>query len=189
MNPNQSLFELPLNGATGYASVELPLYKTADISAKTSQKLAAGSGFCILQEHADWWQIATKQNTGWIRSAFALLNLPDVLPSIIFNCTNTYAAIYRSSEKAIPEITGKQLYHSRGYNTRLQKDSYIVPVLYPMSKKIAQAQKNALSQGDTLLVYEGFRPYTVQEKVASQLADLAQKDKKSKPVSRLLPGN
>lgn len=176
MSQSPAVFELPLNGATAYASVELILKKKAETTAEVVGQIAAGSGFRILQEKGAWWQVETTASTGWIESAFAFLNLPDVLPSIVFNCTNTYSAIYRSCGKEIPEITGKQLYNSRAYNERLGKDSYIAPVLYPMSKKIAQAQKNALAQGETLVIYEGFRPYPVQQKVSSQLAALAEKD-------------
>ena len=59
---------------------------------------------------------------------------------------------------------------------RLGKVSDIVPVLYSMSKKIYAAQQAALADGNTLVIYEGYRPYSVQKMTVDALTNLAAAD-------------
>ena len=51
-----------------------------------------------------------------------------------------------------------------------------MPVLYGMAKKIAAAQAAALSDGRTLVLYEGYRPLSVQREVNSGLSTLTKSD-------------
>ena len=101
-----------------------------------------------------------------------MINLPDVIPSIIYNNTNAERSIFTSSGIDIPNITGERLYESRSYNERLGKDEFIVAVMYAMSKKIHIAQQQALAEGYTLIIYEGFRPYSVKMKISNELIAL-----------------
>lgn len=176
------VLELPVDGATGYASVAIDVY-TADQSLKLGV-LAPGQGFMILREYESWWQVYFRAETdgseitGWIRHNLCFINLPDVIPSIVYDNTNAYGAVFRASGEAIPNVTGKRLYSysdrsdGKVYNERLQKYEYIVPVLYSMAKTIRAAQAAALANGDTLVVYEGFRPYEVQQLVYSEVNKL-----------------
>ena len=52
----------------------------------------------------------------------------------------------------------------------------MMPVLYSMSKHICQAQQAALAQGNTLVLYEGYRPYEVQAAVYKAMIALSRKD-------------
>lgn len=166
--------ELPVNGATGYTSVSLNLRKDASTESESLTVLDAGQGFTILKEQGDWWQVNIDGITGWVYHPYCLINLPDVLPSIVYNDTNAYASKMISSGTDIPNITGKQLYEAYEFNPRLNKEAYIVPVLYSMAKVIYKAQQNALKEGDTLIIYEGFRPYDVQQSIVSNLSSLAE---------------
>lgn len=168
--------ELPVNGATGYASVRMDLKATADAGSETLAALEAGTAFEVVEGLGDWWYVQTETDSGWVQHLYCFINLPDVIPSIIYDNTNTYASKFVSSGKAIPGITGVALYDGKAYNMRLGKVSDIVPVLYSMSKKIYLAQKAALAEGNSLVIYEGYRPYSAQKLTADALTNLAAAD-------------
>lgn len=111
-----------------------------------------------MKEQDDWLQIQTETIIGWVQKPYILINLPDVIPSIIYKNTNVDSSVFRSSERSLtPNITDSSLYDSKGYNTRLNREEYIMPVLFPMAKKIMAAQKMALNENNTLIIYEGFK--------------------------------
>ena len=168
--------ELPVNGATGYASVRMDLKATADAGSETISELEAGTAFEVLEEVGDWWYVRTATESGWVQHLYCFINLPDVVPSIIYDNTNTYASKFASSGKTIPGITGEALYDGKAYNMRLGKVSDIVPVLYSMSKKIHLAQQAALEEGNTLVIYEGYRPFFAQKLTVDALTTLAASD-------------
>jgi hypothetical protein len=168
--------ELPVNGATGYASVRMDLKATADAGSETISELEAGTAFEVLEEVGDWWYVRTATESGWVQHLYCFINLPDVVPSIIYDNTNTYASKFVSSGKTIPGITGEALYDGKAYNMRLGKVSDIVPVLYSMSKKIHLAQQAALAEGNTLVIYEGYRPFFAQKLTVDALTTLAAAD-------------
>ncbi|NLD31339.1 MAG: hypothetical protein GX662_03655 [Trichococcus flocculiformis] len=168
--------ELPVNGATGYASVLMDLKATADAGSETISELEAGTAFEVLEEAGDWWYVRTATESGWVQHLYCFINLPDVVPSIIYDNTNTYASKFVSSGKTIPGITGEALYDGKAYNMRLGKVSDIVPVLYSMSKKIHLAQQAALEEGNTLVIYEGYRPFFAQKLTVDALTTLAAAD-------------
>ncbi len=105
-----------------------------------------------------------------------MINLPDVIPSIIYDDTNSYSSIFRSNGKDLDGITSKALYNVNFYNERYGEKQYVMPVLYAMSKKIALSQKEALKNGDCLKIYETFRPHEVQMNVSSALTNLMNSD-------------
>ena len=168
--------ELPVNGATGYASVLMDLKATADAGSETISELEAGTAFEVLEEVGDWWYVRTATESGWVQHLYCFINLPDVVPSIIYDNTNTYASKFASSGKTIPGITGEALYDGKAYNMRLGKVSDIEPVLYSMSKKIHLAQQAALEEGNTLVIYEGYRPFFAQKLTVDALTTLAATD-------------
>ena len=168
--------ELPVNGATGYASVLMDLKATADAGSETISELEAGTAFEVLEEVGDWWYVRTATESGWVQHLYCFINLPDVVPSIIYDNTNTYASKFASSGKTIPGITGEALYDGKAYNMRLGKVSDIMPVLYSMSKKIHLAQQAALEEGNTLVIYEGYRPFFAQKLTVDALTTLAASD-------------
>ena len=168
--------ELPVNGATGYASVLMDLKATADAGSETISELEAGTAFEVLEEVGDWWYVRTATESGWVQHLYCFINLPDVVPSIIYDNTNTYASKFVSSGKTIPGITGEALYDGKAYNMRLGKVSDIMPVLYSMSKKIHLAQQAALEEGNTLVIYEGYRPFFAQKLTVDALTTLAAAD-------------
>ena len=69
-------------------------------------------------------------------------------------------------------MTGTAMYTGKTDNTKLGYAEYNMPVLYTMAKKIAAAQSAALADGYTLVLYEGFRPKSVQDAVNLTLGNL-----------------
>jgi len=168
-------FELPLNGATGWAAIEMPLRNSPMQSADVVLRLAAGQGFTIIEEYGDWWNVLIGGNdgiSGWVLHRECFINLPDIIPSLVFDITNAYSSMKRSSGYAIPNITGYALYNARAFNYRLNRCEFIVPILYSTSRRIFEAQQAALADGNTIIIYEAFRPRAVQQSVVRNLRRL-----------------
>ena len=170
-------FELPIDGASGYASISLKLYSKNSTSSSAKKTLSAGTGFQILEENGNWWYISVSDTNGWVQSKYCMINLPDVLPSIIYDDTNSYSSIFMSSGKKLPDITGKALYNAYTENERLNKQEFIMPIMYDTAKRVAKAQQLALENNQSLKIYETFRPYETQKSVSGSLAELIENDK------------
>ena len=153
--------------------------------------LPPSTPFTILQEEGNWWKIAVEADyyeddektilrhgelTGWVEHTYCFINLPDVIPSIIYDATNSYSSHFVSCGKRIPQVTGEAFYPSKTYNARLNKMEFMMPVLYSMAHRLCAAQQNALSEGNSLILYEGYRPHTVQTKVLNALSAMARTD-------------
>ena len=130
----------------------------------------------ILKENNDWWYVSINNCNGWLPNKYCMINLPDVIPSIIYDDTNSYKSLFLSSQKELPNITGKQLYNVYQFNSRLNKEEFIMPIMYPTAKKIAKVQHLALSNNQSLKIYETFRPLDVQKKISSNLSFLMNND-------------
>ena len=165
-------FELPLTGATGYAPVPLRLYAEPGTNAGSIMTLSAGKGFTILSEDAGWWNITADGFEGWVSHRFCFINLPDLLPSIVYNITNAGSSVMRSSGYEIPNITTHKLYEAKSFNPRLNREEYVVPVLYSTAKLIFNAQQAALSDGNTIIMVEAFRPRETQQLIVRNLQSL-----------------
>lgn len=168
--------ELPVEGATGYAITAIGLYAEPSATAAKQAKLSPGQAFVIREERGAWWQVEVNEQTGWVQHDYCLINLPDVIPSIVYKDSNAEASLFRSSGRDIPGITGEKLYNAKSYNARFGYETYNMAVLYGMAKKLADAQTQALADGYTLVLYEGFRPYDTQIEVAKALSTLSEAD-------------
>lgn len=167
--------ELPVQGATGYAATGIPLYAAPD-PGPDDEPLAdwqPGQSFTILAEQGDWWQVQAGEQTGWVQHDYCLINLPDVIPSLVYRDTNSEASLFRASGYEIPGVTGQALYDACSYNARFGQEMANMAVLYATAKKLADVQGRALADGYTLVLYEGFRPYQTQTAVAQALQALA----------------
>lgn len=165
-------FELPLNGSSGYSTIDIKLKKDKNINSETITTIKRGVSFTVLDEKDNWWLINYQGKKGWIDNTFCMINLPDIIPSIIYDASNSYSSLFKSSGYDIPNITDKKLYDVKMYNYRLEKDEFVMPVLYPMAKKINEAQQLALKNGDSLKIYESYRPRETQRSVVINLKEL-----------------
>ncbi|MFI3202564.1 MAG: hypothetical protein R3Y54_13775, partial [Eubacteriales bacterium] len=100
-------FELPLQGACGFVGVSTNVRD--EIGGNTLIILSPGQSFTIVEEMEEWWKILVEGTEGWVESKNCLINLPDVLPSIIYE--NPYANICTSCSlgREIPNVTGHRL--------------------------------------------------------------------------------
>lgn len=161
-------FELPLVGAVGFATVPTTL---AEADGYPGGDLRPGQPFVIRRDEGSTWVVEAGRAGGRLTAAEQLVNLPDLVPSIVYSATNAEASRFRSSGVALPGITGERLYDAHGFNARLEREAPFLPVAYPTAARLQQAQRAALAAGDTLIVFETFRPAEVQQQAARALFD------------------
>lgn len=163
-------FELPLQGATVYTLANTSLY--AESGDKKS--VNAGTSLQIISEEDGKLTVKTDDGfTGIINSYECMLNLPDVIPSIVYMDTNSSESIMMSSGYEIPGVTGKQLYDVEQYNQRLGRTEFNMPIIFETAKKVMAAQKAALSEGYSLCIVETYRPLDTQQTISNNLRSLA----------------
>lgn len=180
MAEQDAVFELPVANASGYAFVDLHIRERADSTSAVVGRLAQSEGFRIIEEVGEFWKIATANDTtGYVKHRYCYINLPDVLPSIVYKNANAYASLLRVGELEIPNITGQKLYDTHVYNPRLGEDSFIMPIKYETAKRLSIAQNQARQAGDTLIIYETFRPYAVQRAVVDNLSAFVEVNKQA----------
>lgn len=163
-------FELPLQGATVYTLANTRLY--AESGDKKS--VNAGTSLQIISEEDGKLTVKTDDGfTGIINSYECMLNLPDVIPSIVYMDTNSSESLMMSSGYEIPGVTGKQLYDVEQYNQRLGRTEFNMPIIFETAKKVMAAQKAALSEGYSLCIVETYRPLDTQQTISNNLKSLA----------------
>ncbi|MHB8096952.1 MAG: SH3 domain-containing protein, partial [Erysipelotrichaceae bacterium] len=91
------LFELPITGATGFSAISQELLDSPSVDANIITILSSGQGFVIIEEADGWWYIEFNGFKGWVLNQNCLINLPDILPSIIYDNTNAYLSKLKSS--------------------------------------------------------------------------------------------
>ena len=169
------LLELPIIGATGWVAAASALHASASHDSEEIADLPAGTAFTILSDSGDWWRVQLPDSTiGWVDWRRCFINLPDVLPSIVYNITNANASQFRSSGFDLMGITGQPLYSARAVNDRLNRSEYIVPAMFPLARALHNAQQAAHEIGHTLVIYEAFRPQSAQTTVVNALTELMQ---------------
>ena len=170
-NSEELGLELPIVGAAGWAGARLRL--TDKSTHDLIMYLEPGQAFVILEQSDERWRVRLPCGTvGWVLHEACFINLPDVIPSIVLNATNSSGSLFLSGGYDIPNITGHQLYPARSLNPRFGYEMYIMPVLYSTSLKLFEVQQAALYDGRTLVIYEIFRPRETQRRVVAGLQNL-----------------
>ena len=169
--------ELPVAGATGWAAIDMPLYSEASIDSSIRSHFEAGQVFVIIDEFDEWWYVKKSDGeSGWVEHRACFINLPDVIPSIVYNVTNAYSALTHSSGYEIPGVTGEILYEAWSFNHRLSRYEFIVPTLYSTSKLLSTAQQLALEAGDTIILHEAYRAHESQQRSVALLRELMEEN-------------
>ncbi|MCL2355999.1 MAG: SH3 domain-containing protein [Defluviitaleaceae bacterium] len=170
--------ELPVIGATGWAATNVVLRAEPNNSSASRASLSPGDGFTITDGSVEgWWEVRLPSGTeGWVETRRCFINLPDVLPSIIYNVTNARSSRFTSSYVPLPGVWGRQLYEAHSFNERLGRYEYHVPGMYSLAHALFRVQQSALDNGETLVIYEVFRPRSTQRLVADSLNTLVRED-------------
>ena len=158
-------FSATLYGATAWANQELNIRKEATMNSNIIGTIPVGSKMTILaSENTNTKYIKVKYNNliGYVYSNFILINLPDVIPDMLYEITSASKSTASTANTAIPGITGKNLYgFTKKYNSKIDKETYYVPLLYPTAKKLQRAYNKARSEGYNLKVYDSYRPHDI----------------------------
>lgn len=177
-------FSATLYGAVAWANQDLNIRAKATQNSKKIGIVAAGDKMTILSsENSSTKYIKIKYNNqvGYVYSNFIYINLPDVIPDMIYNISNADKSIYKTSGKSIPNVTGVNLYgFSKKYNKKIGKTTYYAPLLYPVAKQLQKAYNTALSQGYNLKIYDTYRPYDVSVKINKEFKSLYNSNKSVK---------
>ena len=144
-------FDVNIAGTTGWNGTDLPLpvydleADGVEIDVVPVPDSAAPIAFAVLADNGGdrvqvglayddsgsltSWEGGPVTKTGWADKKYIMVNLPDILPSVVYS-----------------HFAADQ------YSDRLGRYEYIVPCLYPVAEQIAAAQKDAMSDGETLMI-------------------------------------
>lgn len=169
-------FSATLYGAVAWANQDLNIREKATQNSKKIGTVATGGKMIILSsENSSTKYIKIKYNdqVGYVYSNFIYINLPDIIPDMIYNISNANKSIYKTSGKSIPNVTGSNLYgFTKKYNEKISKTTYYAPLLYPVAKQLQKAYDTAISQGYNLKIYDTYRPYDVSVKINKEFKSL-----------------
>ena len=153
-------FEVNIAGATGWNSGSQPLtvYSTesgkTQITAIPASDGAAPIPFALLEDsggervkvglavdgggNVTGWEGGKIEKTGWADKKDIFINLPDVLPGIAYNRDG-----------------------GRQFSSRLSRYEYVVPGSYALAEQLALLQREAMTDGDTLVVCQSGQTVSV----------------------------
>lgn len=146
---------------TQYATVwpvkDLAVYSSASMG-HVLGTARGGRAYCVLEEKRGMFAVRTDEGIGYIDSDYCMINLPEYLGDLCsYSIANSVSAIYAIHEFPIRNVTGVV---TRGYEDICQEDgSYLVPLLYPVAKRLLNAAESARQQGYRLKIYDSFRPH------------------------------
>ena len=180
---------IPSDGAETEPAPEAEPDEEPDPYADAVAVWGPGTAFVILEEDGDWWHVSRDDVSGWIEHRYCMINLPDVIPSMIYDDTNSYSSLFVSCGKDIPGVTGEAFYDSLADNARLNREEFMMPMLYSAARHVCAAQHRALAEGNCLVVYQTFRPYDTQRAVVSAMSKLAKEDPEVKAGVSTAPWN
>lgn len=146
-------FEVNIAGATGWNAFpeSLPVFDSEKDGTQTAVVSATGEtapiAFVILEDNGGdrvkiglayddsgsltSWEGGRVTKVGWVDKESIFVNLPDVLPGIAYT-----------------RLPAEQ------YSVRLGRYEFIVPCWYTLAEYLAKAQKEAMTNGETLLIYD-----------------------------------
>lgn len=127
-------------------------------------EVTAARAYCVLEEEQGMFGVSIDGEVCYIDSNYCMINLPEYMGSLCsYEITNSYSSIYMVHEFEIPEVTAVV---TAGYENVQQADgSYLVPLLYPVAKKLVVAAQDAMVQGYRLKIYDSFRPYIATREI------------------------
>ena len=158
-------FEKNVKGATVWPMVNIALYKNSNGTNKIGT-IPQGTALKAIDmtnktnESRSYVKVRYNNNEGYIDGWLTMINLKDVIPSALYNITNASSSMFKSRSHDLSSVTGKDIYGS-GWN------SDMAPIRIETAKKIQKAQTAAKAHGNKIKIYDSFRPWTAQRKVAN----------------------
>ena len=131
----------------------------------------AAKALCVLDEQEGLFRVRVKDQEGYIDSNYCLINLPEYLGDLcIYNITNSESSRFMVHEYEIPTITGGVV---PGYErVLLRRGQQLVPLLYPVAKRLETAAQSAVTQGYRLKIYDAFRPQKATQALYNKVSAL-----------------
>lgn len=169
-------FSATLYGAIAWANQKLNIRSNANMNSSLLGTIPVGGKMTILSsDNPSTKYIKIKYNNivGYVYSDYIYINLPDIMPDIVYNITNADSSIFKSADTDIPNVTGVALYgYTKQYNGKIGKTTYYAPLLYPVSKQLQKAYNIARSQGYNIKIYDTYRPYDVSLNIYNNFSNL-----------------
>lgn len=153
-------FDAPLEGAVGFAAATITLAPADGLAGGT---LKPGQPFMIRTDHGDTWVVTAGSAGGSLDPRLALVNLPDLVPSLVL--PGAASPGYRSSGTPIAAGAAALI----APNPRFGAELPYLPVSLATAQKVQLAQRAALADGNTLIVYATWRPAVAQQKLAESM--------------------
>ncbi len=159
---------------TQACAVYATVWPTKDLEAYTDPqkteeagRAETGRALCVLGEEDGMFAVRLDGAVRYIDSNYCLINLPEYVGSLCrYEITNSNDSIYMMHDFEIPGVTGVV---TAGYeHVMLADGSYLVPLLYPTAKKLAEAGQEAMAQGYRLKIYDAFRPNVATREIYSR---------------------
>ena len=157
-------FEKDVKGATVWPMVNIDFYKNSNGTSKIGT-IPQGTALKAIDmtnknnESKSYVKVKYNNKEGYINGWLTMINLPDVIPSALYNITNASSSLFISRGHNLSGVTGKDIYGTDWH-------SNMAPIRIETAKKIQKAQNAALAHGNKIKIYDSFRPWAVQRKVA-----------------------
>lgn len=168
-------FTATLYGARAWANQTLNIRSKANSSSSIIGTVPTGGKVTILSGESTTYYLKVKygSKTGYVYAGYLMINLPDVMPDLYYNITNSSGSIYKSAGYSIPGITGKNLYgFKKQQNNKIDKKTYYAPLLYPVAKQLQKAYNKAKKEGYSFKIYDTYRPRDITLTISSKLGSL-----------------
>ena len=169
-------FSATLYGAIAWTNRNVNIRREPIENSKLLGTIPTGAKLTILSSDnptTKYIKISYNGIIGYVYSDFLLINLPDVIPDIVYYITNADKSLYKADNTSIADVTGKNLYgFSKKYNAKIGKNTYYVPLLYPVAKQLQGAYNIAKKDGYNLKIYDTYRPNDVTKYVNSKFRGL-----------------
>ena len=111
------------------------------------------------------WYVQNGDTCGWAEGSYLGIDFgfyaQSIGATVKMQITNQSSSQFRVNGQAIQNVTGRALYSGMTIN----------PLQYNFAKIVGQAALNANAGGDTLVIYETYRPQDVTNKVAGYYRD------------------
>ena len=187
-NANDTGIGEKIIGSTVWPIVEVYVYTNGSLEQTTGNTIPALTE-CMVTDVSNYafkvkyitngkgWQDADATfSEAWVNARRLLINLPDICPDIKYDIKNAYSSVFKIGSESrgavvnIDGLTGEQLYtydnydgqvDGKVYNSKLGREEFVCPIIYPFAEEVAQAQKKALEHGYVLKIYDGYRPQNV----------------------------